>query len=95
MNTPSMASVRLCPGMATGVPSLRNLPIRAPSTMTPARAGDAADGMHHRGTGKVDIAMPEVEIAAQLRQPAAAPHPVAENRVEQHGTEQIPRRKRP
>ncbi len=38
MIVPRMAIGRLWPGMATGVPSFLNLPMRGPSTMAPASA---------------------------------------------------------
>ena len=42
---------------------------------------DAALQMHHRGAGEVHMPVTQAEIDAQLREPAAAPDPVAEYRI--------------
>ncbi len=41
----------------------------------------AALHVHHRGAGEIDMAVAEAEIRAELGEPAAAPDPVAEERI--------------
>src|SRR5207247_2144954 len=41
----------------------------------------AALHVHHRRTGKVKVTVTKAEINAELRQPAAAPDPVTEQRI--------------
>ena len=78
-----------CPGMARGLPSLSYLPMRGPSTMIAGQRGDAAHGVDHAGAREVDVAEAEVPRVAQLGEPAAAPGPRTEDRV------QRPAQKRP
>ena len=48
----------------------------------------AADHVHDRGSGEVDVTVTEAELLAERRQPAAAPHPVGEQRVHHHRHEE-------
>src|SRR5437762_9592694 len=43
--------------------------------------GEAADGVHDPRAGEVAVAVAELEVAAELREPPAAPGPVAEERA--------------
>src|SRR6185369_17562571 len=49
-------------------------------------AGDerdhAAREVHDAGAGEIDVAIPQAGVAAKRREPAAAPRPVAEHRVD-------------
>ena len=45
------------------------------------QGGESADRMHHAGAGKVAVAFAQTEVGAELREPAAAPRPVAEERI--------------
>ena len=74
--------------MATDSPFLVYLPMRGPMTIAPASAGHAAHQVHHGGTGEVDVPVTEAELLAQRGQPAAAPDPVAEQRVDDHRHEE-------
>ena len=73
---------------AAARPSLLNLPMRGPSSMRAGERDHAADHVHHRRAGEVDVAVAEAEVAAERREPAAAPHPVAEQRVDDHRHEE-------
>ena len=66
MNVPSIAIGMWWPGSARGVPSGPNLPMRGPSTMAPASAGDAANGVDHAAAGEVDVAGTEVIVSHVL-----------------------------
>ena len=55
--------------------------------------GHAAHGVHDAGAGEVDVAEAEVEVVAELAQPAAAPGPRAEERVVDGAAEQAPDRR--
>ena len=90
MNVPSIAIGMWWPGMALAVPSLLNLPMRGPSTMAPASAGHAADGVHDAGAGEVDVADAEVHGVPGLGEPAAAPGPRREQRVVDGAAEEAP-----
>src|SRR5713226_9215007 len=39
--------------------------------------------MHHAGAGEVRIALAETEVVTQVGEPAAAPSPVAEERIDE------------
>jgi hypothetical protein len=49
---------------------------------------DAADHVHDRRSGEVDVPVAEAEVRAERREPAAAPDPVAEDRVDHHRHEE-------
>ena len=53
-------------------------------------AGDATHRVHHAGAGEVDVAEAEVEVVAELAEPAAAPGPATEDRVVERAAEQAP-----
>src|SRR5215213_4952022 len=54
----------------------------------PGQSRHAANHMHDGRTSEINVAVPEPKLAAQLREPAAAPYPVAENRIGPHGHEE-------
>ena len=54
------------------------------------QGGDATHRVHHTGAGEVDVAEPEVEVVAELAEPAAAPGPPTEDRVVERAAEQAP-----
>ena len=70
-----MAEVMLWPGMALTLPSLPYLPMRGPSTRTPARAAQAP--------AEWTTVEPAKSQKPSLAEPAAAPDPVADDRVDE------------
>ena len=52
--------------------------------MPPAMRNHAAAHVHDAGAGEVDRAVAEAEVLAELREPAAAPDPVAVDGVGEH-----------
>src|SRR6267378_6844977 len=50
--------------------------------------GHATDHVDDGRAGEVDVAVAEAEVLAQLGEPAAAPHPVGEQRVREHRDEE-------
>ena len=81
MNTPMMANGTEWPGIARGFPSGPYLPMRGPRISAPISAAHTTDAVHDRRTGEVD------EWRVELREPAAAPEPVHDHRVDQRGDE--------
>ena len=59
MNVPSIAIGMLCAASARGLPSGPYLPMRGPSTIAPASAGDATHRVHDARAGEVDVAEAE------------------------------------
>ena len=53
-----------------------------PQHLCPHEGQNAAGHVDHGGAGEVDVAVPQVEVAPQLGEPAAAPHPVRVERVD-------------
>ena len=47
------------------------------------QGGQASDRVHHAGTGEIAIALSQAEVGAERGQPAAAPGPVAEERIDE------------
>ena len=76
------------PGIAFGLPSRVNLPMRGPMMMRHRQRGDAADRVDDAGAGEVRIAMAQPEVGAERREPAAAPRPVGEQRINERAHEE-------
>ena len=69
-----------------------------PQHPRPDQRGGAAHQVDHRAAREVDVAVAETEVAPQLRQPPAAPHPVRVDRVgdpRDHEAEDHERREAP
>ena len=87
IRAPTMAMGMWWPGMALGVPSFLILTDPGSQHDGPGQGRHAAHHVDHPGTGKIHHAVAQAEIGAQLRQPAAAPDPVAIDGVDDHRNE--------
>ena len=88
MKVPTMAIGMLWPGIATGLPSLSNLPSRGPSTIAPASAATPPTMCTTDEPAKSTWPWPRPKLAPSCDEPAAAPDPVAEDRVDEHRHEE-------
>ncbi len=84
----------LWPGMATGVPSALNLPMRRSDHHGSGEGREAAHRVDHRGAGEVHRAVTETELGAERGEPAAAPDPHAVDRVDDRAHEHAERHER-
>ncbi len=62
-------------------PSRLNLPMRGPMIRETAKRGDSSDSVHHARSGEIAVALAQAGVGAQLREPSAAPGPVAIERI--------------
>ena len=83
---PSTAIGMSWAGIAFGEPSLLNLPMRGPRIIAPARAQTPPVMCTTLDPAKSTWPLPRPKFDAEVGEPAAAPHPAAENRVEEAST---------
>src|SRR3974390_973671 len=60
-----------------------------------SHCAETADGVDHRGTGKVDVSMAEIHRGSKLRHPAAAPRPASGDGIEDRSHEKFAKQECP
>ena len=81
-SVPITTNGMLWPGIAFGDAVLAELPDARPEEHRERERRPTAGGVHDTRTGEVDRAVAEVQRRAEVREPAAAPHPHAVDRVD-------------
>ena len=94
MNVPVTTKTMLCAGKARGLPSRPYLPMRGPRMMASAMAQKPPTACTTVEPAKSHVAVAEPMRRAQLRQPAAAPDPAAEDRIENRAHEELAEQER-
>ena len=91
---PVTTNTMLCAGKARGLPSRPYLPSRGPRMTASAIAQNPPTAWTTVEPAKSHVAVPEPHRRAELRHPAAAPHPAAEDRIEDRAHEQLAEQER-
>ena len=87
MNVPICTIGMWCGRIGLTLPSLPYLPMRGPIRYRGDQSQRTALQVHDAGAGVVDRAVAEAHAIAELREPAAAPHPAAEDRIDDRADE--------
>ena len=75
MKQPSSTITMSWPGIALGLPSRVNLPMRGPMMMRHRQRRDAADRVHDAGAGEVGVAVAEAVVRCRASRASRRPTP--------------------